>query len=156
STQAKFNPRVFCHDAPETASNKVSLVSGTLTWEGPWAEFTSVTAYARSRVAQNSDGDGSDLPISIGAPWLMTQKQFSQEVRLASKAGDSPLKWVAGFIYFYSNNYEDFGYTDTGFNDVFAPPFGLPGGLDEFTFLSHGYQKTSSWAPFGQLDYDLS
>jgi iron complex outermembrane receptor protein len=110
-----------------------------------------VTAYSTSHVSQISDGDGSDLPIAIGAPWFLRQYQFSQEVRLASRDEASPVKWLAGFIYFYANNYEDFGYRDTGFNDTFL----FPGALDEFTFLSHGVTKTKSWAPFGQVDIDL-
>jgi iron complex outermembrane receptor protein len=152
STAAKFNPRVFCHDALETATNTTQLYSGTLNWELPWADFTSVTAYERGSVAQVSDGDGSNLPIAVGAPWTMNNSQFSQEFRLASRDSASPIRWLAGFIYFYANDFEDFGYSDTGFNDTFP----LPGGADEFNFLSHGYTKTSSWAPFGQVDFDLA
>jgi iron complex outermembrane receptor protein len=151
STQASFNPRVFCHDSPDTASNRVDLYSATLNWQLPFAQLTSATAYGDSHVSQNSDGDGSNLPIAIGAPWYLHQYQFSQEVRLASREGPSAFKWLAGFIYFYANNYENFGYMDTGFNDT-AP---FPQALDEFTFLSHGNTKTKSWAPFGQIDYDL-
>ena len=101
STAAKFNPRVFCHDAPETATNTTQLYSATLNWELPWADFTSVTAYERGSVAQVSDGDGSNLPIAIGAPWTMNNPQFSQEFRLASRDSASPIRWLAGFIYFY-------------------------------------------------------
>ena len=152
STAAKFNPRVFCHDAPERASNQVALVSGTLTWDAPWAQFTSVTAYSRSWVSQMSDGDGSNLPIALGSSWVLNQKQFSQEFRLASRDDDSPLRWVAGFIYFYADNFEDFAYSDLGFNDT-AP---FPQAVDEFNFLSHGNTKTQAWAPFGQVDYNLA
>ena len=152
STKASFNPRVFCHDAPDTASNRVNLFAATLNWQLPFAQLTSVTAYGISHVSQLSDGDGSNLPIAIGAPWTLRQSQFSQEFRLASREGPSPIKWLAGFIYFYANNFEDFGYRDTGFNDIFP----IPGGFDEFTFLSHGFTKTQSWAPFGQVDLDLA
>lgn len=151
STAASFNPRVFCHDTADTATDRVNLFSGTLTWTLPWAEFTSVTAYSNSQVSQVSDGDGSNLPIAIGAPWTMLTNQFSEEVRLASRDGPSPVKWLAGFIYFYADDYENFGYTDTGFND-----FGPTASADDFSFLSHGYTKTSSWAPFGQVDVDLA
>ena len=152
STPAKFNPRVFCHNTPDTASNRLNLYAATLDWHLPFADFTSVTAWSDSRVSQISDGDGSDLTIAIGAPWYLKQYQFSQEFRLASREGPSPVKWLAGFIYFYANNYENFGYKDTGFNDTFL----FPGALDEFTFLSHGNTKTKSWAPFGQVDIDLA
>jgi iron complex outermembrane receptor protein len=152
STPAKFNPRVFCHNSPEVAWNDTQLYSGTLNWTLPFAEFTSVTGYQRGSVSQNSDGDGSDLPIAVGAPWIMKNGQFSEEVRLTSTDSASPLRWLAGFIYFYANNFEDFGYRDNGFNDIFQ----FPGVVDAFTFLSHGNTKTKSWAPFGQADYDFS
>ena len=152
STAALFNPRVFCHDAPETASNQTQLYSATFNWELPWATFTSVTAYEQGHVAQVSDGDGSNLPIAIGAPWTMNNTQASQEFRLASRNEENPLRWLVGFIYFYADDYEDFGYSDTGYNDSFP----LPGAFDEFTFLSHGYTKTESWAPFGQADFDFA
>ncbi|HEY2179873.1 MAG TPA: TonB-dependent receptor plug domain-containing protein, partial [Caulobacteraceae bacterium] len=125
STEAKFKPRVFCHDHAEPAYNRLDLYSGTLNWQLPFATFTSVTAYSDSHVSQISDGDGSNLPIAIGAPWYLRQYQFSQEFRLASRDGPSPIKWLAGFIYFYANNYENFGYSDTGFNDTFLFPGAL-------------------------------
>ena len=84
STPAKFNPRVFCHDAPEIASNKVQLYSGTFNWDLNWAQFTSVTGYEQSTVSQISDGDGSNLPMAVGSAWFLRQSQFSQEFRLAS------------------------------------------------------------------------
>ncbi len=70
---------------------------------------------------------------------------------MASRDGPSPVKWLAGFIYFYADNYENFGYTDTGFNDPGPTVF-----VDEFAFLSHGHTDTKSWAPFGQVDLDLA
>ncbi|MGH7018042.1 MAG: TonB-dependent receptor, partial [Caulobacteraceae bacterium] len=152
STPAKFNPRIFCHDTSDAASNRLGYFAATLNWRLPFATFTSVTGWSNSHVSQNSDGDGSDLPMAIGAPWLLRQSQFSQEFRLASLAGPSPATWLVGFIYFYADNYENFGYADTGYNDIFL----FPGALDEYTFLSHGINKTKSWAPFGQFNYDLS
>ena len=152
STQTLFNPRVFCHDAPEVASNKVDLFSGTINWDASWVRLTSVTAYSRSRVSQISDGDGSNLPMAVGSTWVLNQKQFSQEVRAASKNSDAAFQWVAGFIYFYADNYEDFAYSDLGFND----PLFFPRAIDQFSFLSHGNTKTEALAPFGQVDYNLA
>lgn len=151
STAAKFNPRVFCQDYPAFADNRVQLYSATLDWRLPFAQFTSVTAYSHSNVNQTSDGDGSNLPIAFDPTWIMHTEQFSQEVRLASLPSDSPLKWVAGFIYFYADDQEFFTYRDTGYNDTFP----LPGIFDEFNFLSNGHTKTKSYAPFGQVDFDL-
>jgi iron complex outermembrane receptor protein len=151
STEAKFQPRTFCHDYPENADNRVQLYSATLDWRLSFAQLTSVTAYSQSRVNQTSDGDGSDLPLAFDPVWALHTEQFSQEVRLSSLSTSSPFKWLAGFIYFYADDYENYGYSDTGYNDVFP----APGSNDEFNFYSHGYTKTKSYAPFGQVDFDL-
>src|SRR5436305_7627168 len=84
STPEKFTPRVFCHDYPELADNRVQLYSATLDWRLPFAQFTSVTAFSKGNVNQTSDGDGSNLPLSFDPVWQMRNKQFSEEVRLAS------------------------------------------------------------------------
>jgi iron complex outermembrane receptor protein len=152
STPALFDPRRYCHEAPEAASNAVKLFSGTLNWHLGWADFTSVTGYSDSAVSQMSDGDGSDAPIAFGASWVLRQHQISEEARLQSNDEAAALSWIAGFYYFWSDNFENFAYIDTGFNDVF--PF--PQVVDQFTFLSHGHTATRSYAPFGQLDFDLA
>jgi iron complex outermembrane receptor protein len=151
STAAKYDPRKFCHDAPENASNTVGLYSATFNWNLKWAQFTSITGYATSDVHQSSDGDGSDAPIALGSKWILHQHQISEEARLASNNDAEALNWIAGFYYFWSDNFEDFAYNDTGFNDVF--PF--PGVVDTFNFFNHGHTATRSYAPFGQVDYDL-
>ncbi|HVU21428.1 MAG TPA: TonB-dependent receptor [Rhizomicrobium sp.] len=154
-TKALYNPRKYCHDAAENASNRLSLYNATLNWHMPWADFTSVTGYGTSAVKQNSDGDGSDQPIALGVPWILRQHQISEEVRLASNNDDQPFKWIAGFYYFWSDNFENFGYQDNGYNDDFSGLYGYPGSYDTFTFLSHGNTSTRSYAPFGQIDYDF-
>ncbi len=151
STQAKFNPRKFCHDYPENAFNRLNLYSGTLNWDLGWASLTSVTGYSTSNVSQTSDGDGSDAPLAYGSAWILRQHQISEEVRLASNDDGAPLKWIAGLYYFWSNNFEDFAYSDTGLNDAPATV-----AADTYNFLSHGFSKSQSFAPFGQVDYDLA
>ena len=153
STEAKYDPWKFCHDAPERASNILTTYSATLDWNLGGAQFTSVTGYGTSNVFQSSDGDGSDAPIALGGKWRLRQHQISEEARLSSEPSDTdPLRWIAGLYYFWSGNYEDFSYVDTGFNDVF--PF--PGDADTFNYFNHGQTATRSYAPFGQIDYDLA
>jgi iron complex outermembrane receptor protein len=152
STPAKFKPRTFCHDFPENAYNRVNLYSGTVDWDLGWAALTSVTGYSTSKVSQTSDGDGADIPMAMGSAWLLWQRQISEEVRLRSNDETSPLKWIVGFYYFWADNFENFAYIDTGLNDTFP----IPGIFDEFNFFSHGFTKTESYAPFGQIDYDLA
>jgi iron complex outermembrane recepter protein len=150
STEARFDPRRVCHDAPDRGKNKTELYSATFDWALGFADFTSVTAYGTSDVSQVSDGDGSDLPIAVGAPWTLDAEQFSQEMRFASK-GEGALRWVVGGIYFYGKNFQDFAYRDLGFND-----FGPTVPFNAFNFYSQGTSKTKSWASFAQFDYDLS
>ena len=150
STAARFDPRRVCHDTPDTGRNKTQLYAATFDYDLPFATFTSVTAYGSSDVNQVSDGDGSDLPIAVGTRWIMNAKQFSEEVRLAS--GDqNALRWLVGAIYFSGKNFQDFGYQDLGYNDL-----GPTAPFDQFNFFSIGTSKTESWAPFAQVDYDLS
>lgn len=149
STAARFDPRRVCHDYPDVGSNDTELYSGTFDVELPFANLTTVTAYGTSHVDQISDGDGSDLPISVGEAWRLDAKQFSQEVRFASNQ-ESALTWVVGGIYFYGKNFQDFVYRDLGFND-----FGPTAPFNRFNFLSEGTSKTRSWAAFGQFDYDF-
>jgi len=150
STAAKFDPRRVCHDTPDVGSNRTQLFSATFDQKLPFANFTSVTAWGSNHVSQVSDGDGSDLPLAVGSSWVIRAEQFSEEMRLASD-NDGALKWVVGGIYFQSRNFEDFKYSDLGYNDS-GPT--LP--FDEFNFFSFGTSKTKSWAPFAQLDYDLA
>ncbi|HWA89487.1 MAG TPA: TonB-dependent receptor [Rhizomicrobium sp.] len=150
STPAKYDPWKFCHDAKEHARNIVTLYSATLNWNLGNTEFTSVTGYGTSNVFQSSDGDGSDAPIATGGKWLLRQHQISEEARLASAPSDTdPLRWIGGLYYFWSDNFEDFTYRDFGFNDALAA-------FDTFYYLNHGHTATESYAPFGQIDYDLS
>jgi iron complex outermembrane receptor protein len=151
STQAKFDPRKFCHDYPENSHNHLNLYTATLNYNLDWAALTSVFGYSTSSVNQTSDGDGSDKPLAFDPIWLMRQQQISEEIRLASTDDASPLKWLFGLYYFWSNNYENYAYSDTGLNDTYP----IPGSFDEFNFLSHGFSKSQSFAPFGQIDYDL-
>ena len=141
STAAKFDPRTFCRDYPERAFNKLQLYTATLNWDLGFAELTSVSGFSSDRVNQSSDGDGSNLPIAAGKVWTLHQRQLSEEVRLASHESDSPVQWIAGFIYFFAKNFENFIYDDTGYNDYFtAPPFS--GFTDEFNFHNGGSSQT--------------
>ncbi|MBV9991163.1 MAG: TonB-dependent receptor [Alphaproteobacteria bacterium] len=157
STQAKYDAYKFCHEAREHARNIVTMYSATLNWNMGSTLFTSVTGYGTSNVFQSSDGDGSDAPLAFGGKWLLRQHQISEEARLASAPSDTDaLRWIAGLYYFWSDNFEDFSYRDTGFNDYFDPITGLPGIVDTFNYYNHGHTATRSYAPFGQIDYDLS
>ena len=152
SSATKFDPRTICQDYPIRSHNDVDLYAATLNYDLGWADLTSVSGYSTSNVSQTSDGDGSNLPMAFGSVWFMRQEQASEELRLASNDEASPAKWLGGLFYFWADNYENFAYSDSGLNDTYP----LPGIFDQFAFLSHGSQRTESYAAFGQLDYDLA
>ena len=70
--------------------------------------FRSITAYRWWDWDPANDGDGTSLPVVTKNQQANRQRQFSQELRLASPA-DQPLTYLAG-LFFYdrrSRDYED-------------------------------------------------
>ncbi|HEX2592402.1 MAG TPA: TonB-dependent receptor [Rhizomicrobium sp.] len=141
------NPRHTDSGFPDTATYWNSGVSGTLTWNLGFATLTSITGYTDGKWRSSNDSDSVSLDLSRTDFWTMRSKQYSEEVRLASNDGDSPLKWILGFFYFDEKVRQDYLFTDTGLN----APFGTG-----FIFANGGDIDSESWAPFGQIDFDLS
>lgn len=154
ASQARFvgqtydpNPRHSSSGFPDRLSQQNNGISGTLTWNLGAATMTSITAYTHGDWHQTNDADSSDLDIAHLNYWTLDSDQFSQEVRFASNPSDSAFSWIAGFFYFNEKVNQGFQYVDTGLN----APFGTG-----FIFTNGGDIETTSWAPFGQVDLDLS
>lgn len=153
------SPWTVNNDYPDTGINKLDLYVGTLNWNLGWSQLTDVFGYETSYADATNDGDGSGLAIATSTDWIEKQQQISNEIRLASRDDSNPLRWVGGFYYFQAQNYENFDFIDTGLNSPPAPsapcaPYSTPTCLG-YTFFSHGNLSSRSFAPFGQLDYDL-
>jgi iron complex outermembrane recepter protein len=154
ANQARFvgevydpNPRHTESGFPDTASYWNNGVSGTLTWNLNFATLTSISAYTDGHWRSTNDSDSVSLDLSHTDFWTMQSKQYSEEIRLAGNDAENPLKWIVGFFYFDEKVHQDYLFTDTGLN----APFGTG-----FVFANGGDIDSKSWAPFGQIDYDLA
>jgi len=142
------DPRTVYKDFPETMDQYGKVVSATLNWNLDFATLTSISGFTTGGWKQTTDSDGSDLAMSMTNFWTLYSKQYSQEVRLASNPSETdPLKWIGGLFYFHEQVQQNYEFVDNGLNSV-TP------GID-FIYRNGGNYKTTSYALFGQLDYDI-
>jgi iron complex outermembrane receptor protein len=116
----------------------------------------SVTGYQRARRDDLEETDAN--PVSIfGARYIAEQDTTSQELRLQSN-GATALRWVAG-VYAARDNLDNDSHYDV-LDVLRVPTPDNPTGMDPansvgvFGWPLH--QKSTSYAAFGQADYDLS
>jgi len=121
-------------------------ISGEVNWELGEHTLTSITAYRRWDAFDNNDADRTPVALLDINSGDVNQRQFTQEVRLASPAGRR-LEYVVGLFYFDQeivNNSFQFG--------TFGAP--LPPGLSlsrrQFTEVDTGH-----YAAFGQAKFEL-
>ena len=123
---------------------------------GP-ATLYSITGYQSAKRDDYEETDAN--PVSIfDARYIAEQNTISQELRLQSN-GATPLRWVAG-VYAARDNLDN----DSHYNVLevmrVPDPVNNPTGMDPansvgvFGWPLH--QKTTSYAAFGQVDYDLT
>ena len=134
-------------------------VSGQLDWDVGPAKLTSVTAYRWWDWNPANDGDSTSLPVVTLAQQANRQRQFSQELRLASDTG-GPVDYVVGAYYFWQIIR---GYGKTAYGSA-APAWFLPttpaaaanAALVGFEANSTSDPRTRSLAFFGQADWKIS
>jgi iron complex outermembrane recepter protein len=108
----EFDHMVFV-DAP--FRKQINYYAATVDWDLGWADFTSASGYSRIHTFRRQDttidyGNFADLGLALddpGASYFDNEldfTQFTQEFRLASKAG-GPFDWLVGG--FYSNEKGD-------------------------------------------------
>ena len=85
----------FNHQKTGGASVEVNTELGGQT-------ITSITAYREFKVFDNNDPDGVPLPVISLNNARQKQRQFTQELRLTSPAGE-PIEYVAGLYYFWQD-----------------------------------------------------
>ena len=88
-------------DLNRTIFVKIKTYGGTLIgdYDLGGATVTSVTGYRELQFRPKTDGDVTGLDIFVDAGVRENQRQFSQELRIASNGG-GPLDYVAGLYYF--------------------------------------------------------
>lgn len=137
-------------------------VSGQVDWNVGAAKLTSITAYRWWDWNPANDGDSTSLPIVTKAQQANRQRQFSQEIRLASDS-DGPIDYVVGAYYFWQvirgKGASAYGPAAGLWNRPATSPIPLAAwdaALTGFEANSTSDPRTKSYALFGQLDWKFT
>ncbi|MEH3103770.1 MAG: TonB-dependent receptor [Sphingomonas phyllosphaerae] len=133
--------------------------SAQLDWDLGQAALTSITAYRWWDWDPANDGDNTALPIVTKAQQANRQRQFSQELRLAS-TGTNTIDYVIGAYYFWQI-VRGYGATAYGAS---AASWNLPAvsatignaALSGFEARSTSTPETKSLAAFGQATWNAT
>ena len=128
---------------PDKETRTLWGLSATLNYRAPGGfTFTSITAERGTKRRLDEDNDSSPADL-VFIDFLDKQKQFSQELRLASPE-DGRLKYVAGLYYFF----QDFSSRHAGnLGKDFAIPGLIQGGVVK-TVLPVARIQTRSYAAY--------
>jgi iron complex outermembrane recepter protein len=110
---------------------------------GSGATLTSITNYTKFSFSYNENDGGGPVDY-LDAPISQDLEQWSQEFRLNGKQG--PLTYTTGF--YYLNTRQD-APLSTDFPALSGSPFA-------FSTFNDVFQRTHSWAPFAQAEYQLT
>lgn len=134
-------------------------VSGEVNWNLGGAALTSITAYRWWDWDPANDGDNTSLPIVTKAQQANRQRQFSQEIRLASR-GNRSFDYVLGAYYFWQivRGYgaSRYGPAAALWNLPAADPTIANAALNGFEANSTSTPETKSIALFGQSDWHVT
>jgi iron complex outermembrane receptor protein len=137
-------------------------VSGQVDWNVGAAKLTSITAYRWWDWNPANDGDSTSLPVIVKAQQANRQRQFSQEIRLASDS-DGPIDYVVGAYYFWQvirgKGASAYGPAAALWNRPATSPIPLAAweaALNGFEANSTSDPRTKSYALFGQLDWKFT
>jgi len=153
-------------NSPFQANMKSYGVSGEIDYNLGGAQLTSITAYRWWDWLPANDGDSLPLSATTAAQQQNFQRQFSQELRIAS-TGRHFIDWQAGLYYFWQV-VRGYGLTAYGpdaavFNLNPANPANTPAAIAAAATALNGLQiasysdpRTKSYAAFGQVDVHLA
>jgi iron complex outermembrane receptor protein len=149
-------------DSHFQANMKSYGLSGELDWDLGGAALTSVSAYRWWDWNPANDSDALGLPIFTINQQANRQRQFSQELRIAS-TGKRKIDYVIGAYYFWQvvRGYGDNAYGAAA-PDWYRPPSSpLPlatwnAALNGFRAQSTSTPETRSYAVFGQTTWHIS
>jgi len=139
--------------------NRAEGVSGTIEYDLGGAQIKSITAWRHSVTGDQSDIDGTPVPV-ISYASDYEQRQFSEELQVSGKSGR--LDWIFGGMYFRESGTEQsesypFQKTDLRFlalNPAFGPNYA--NGQIAPSARSFANFKATSKALFAQANYDLT
>jgi len=114
-----YQSNYFPYNIPEPIKDWVHLYSLTANWNLHFADLTSTTGYFQRHEEQTQNASESiswfsEIYPYFPAPYseIDITRQFSEELRLSSKA-DGALRWVAGAFYSDDrNDWDEYGSSD--------------------------------------------
>ena len=128
-------------------------VSATADYDLGGAAITSVSAYRAWNWYPHNDGDNTGLDAQTDAHQSNNQKQFSQELRIAS-TGERRIDYVAGVYYLYQQiKAEAVNLYGTRAGAWYAPTTNqvtAAAALNGYDIISHSEPVTNSYAAFAQ------
>jgi outer membrane receptor protein involved in Fe transport len=90
-------------NADEFSDVAYRVYNGTVSWNLGWGDLTSTTSYDTFHDHSLTDGSGSPGVFFGYLESRLSQKKFTQEVRLASPADSGPFDWLIGGYYTHEN-----------------------------------------------------
>lgn len=151
-------------NSPYQANSEGYGASGQVDWDFGAATLTSITAYRWWDWYPKNDVDGTPLSVQLKGQSQNFQRQFSQELRLASN-GENKLDYVVGLFYYWQKvrgvGQTQYGkdYAEWQFNPATTPPATLALFDQAYTDVqvnSFSNPQTKSYAAFGQLDWHIT
>jgi iron complex outermembrane receptor protein len=148
--------RQVVNDAPFTIDNRTGGVSAQVDYELPEALLTSVTAWRFWKYDPQTDTDFTPLDAFTRAQINVDQRQFTQEIRLAS-TGARTIDYVLGGYYYREeiDTVSDFGYGNAATALFLSPalPSILLQGIDK---IDTNRYLTESLAAFGSMTFNVT
>ena len=145
-------------EAPVQANMNTWGVSGKLDWDVGAVTLSSITAYRKWNWYPKNDSDGTGLAVQLFNQRENFQRQFSQELRLASN-GDSRLNYVIGAYYFWQvirgPSIAGYGADAPLWQAPTVPDKVRIPALSGFISQSLSDPVTRSYALFGQANYQI-
>ena len=144
AVDGKFDPEHVATGAANGLGTEIDTfgTSATLSWDFENFSLTSITAYEELDKFLQDDGDGTSV-IFFDEQYGVDAEQYTQEIRLNGSTEKS--NWVTGFYY-----YKD----DRGL--VTEAPTTADWAEQGLWHREIVTLDSTSWALFGQLEYDLS
>jgi len=151
-------------NSPYQANSEGYGVSGQIDWDLGKATLSSITSHRWWDWYPKNDVDGTPLSIYLKGQSANYQRQFSQELRLASN-GENKIDYVVGLFYYWQK-VRGLGETQYGADYAewqFNPATTSPTQLAIFDQAFTGVQvdtfsdpQTKSYAAFGQADWHIT
>lgn len=132
-------------DNPGTAKNQIQSSVLEMNLDLGHGVVTSITGYRDVEVDHNTDFDGSEFSGFNRSLWL-AQDQLSEEIRYASTFSDT-LEFTLGAYYFEQ---------EQDYREGRDLASSTTGAEHATVFAAGSALEQSSWALFGELDYNLS